>query len=120
MAEAIAFIEGKFVPTSEAKISILEPTFTKSDVVYDTLSSWSGYIFRLDEHLQRFKNSYESMELNPPYSIDEIRHVVAESIFRSEFENTCVTLMATRGPFIDILDRDIHLEVLVFLETQLH
>ena len=39
-AESIAFIDDQFVPISEAKISILEPTFTKSDVVYDTLSSW--------------------------------------------------------------------------------
>ena len=109
MAEAIAFIDDEFVPISEAKISILEPTFTKSDVVYDTLSSWSGYIFRLDEHLQRFKNSYESMEINPPYSLGEIRRVVAESISRSEFENTCVTLMATRGPFIDISNWDIRI-----------
>jgi branched-chain amino acid aminotransferase len=105
--ESIAFIDGEFVPISEAKISILEPTFTKSDVVYDTLSSWNGYMFRFEEHLQRFQNSYQAMQLNPPYPLEKIGQIVAESIERSGFENTCVTLMATRGPFIDLTDRDI-------------
>ncbi|MBT5677305.1 MAG: branched-chain amino acid transferase [Rhodospirillaceae bacterium] len=106
-AESIAFIDDQFVPISEAKISILEPTFTKSDVVYDTLSSWKGYMFRLDEHLERFQNSYRAMQLKPPYPLEEIRRIVAECIERSGFEDTCVTLMATRGPFIDLADRDI-------------
>ena len=43
MAESIAFIDDEFVPISEAKISITEPTFTKSDVVYDTLAVWNKY-----------------------------------------------------------------------------
>ena len=107
MAESIAFVDDEFVPITEAKISIMEPTFTKSDVVYDTLSSYKGYIFRLDDHLQRFEASFRAMQLNPPYSFDENRHIVAEMIMRSEFEDTCVTLMATRGPFIDLANRDI-------------
>lgn len=107
MAESIAFIDDEFVPINEAKISILEPTFTKSDVVYDTLSSWQGYIFRLDEHLERFQNSYRAMQIAPPYPLNQIRRIVAESIERSGFDDTCVTLMATRGPFLDLADRDI-------------
>tara|TARA_Y100000588_G_scaffold173832_2_gene187801 strand:+ start:854 stop:1765 length:912 start_codon:yes stop_codon:yes gene_type:complete len=107
MAESIAFVDNEFVPITEAKISIMEPTFTKSDVVYDTISSYRGYIFRLDDHLQRFESSFRAMQLNPPYSLDEIRHIVAEMVIRSDFDNTCITLMATRGPFIDLANRDI-------------
>ncbi|MBI05752.1 MAG: branched-chain amino acid transferase [Rhodospirillaceae bacterium] len=107
MAESIAFVDNEFVPITEAKISIMEPTFTKSDVVYDTISSYRGYIFRLDDHLERFESSFRAMQLNPPYSLDEIRHIVAEMVIRSDFDNTCITLMATRGPFIDLANRDI-------------
>jgi len=107
MAESIAFVDNEFVPITEAKVSIMEPTFTKSDVVYDTISSYRGYIFRLDDHLQRFESSFRAMQLNPPYSLEEIRHIVAEMVIRSDFDNTCITLMATRGPFIDLANRDI-------------
>ena len=107
MAESIAFVDNEFVPITEAKVSIMEPTFTKSDVVYDTISSYRGYIFRLDDHMQRFESSFRAMQLNPPYSLDEIRHIVAEMVIRSDFDNTCITLMATRGPFIDLANRDI-------------
>ena len=107
MAESIAFIDDEFVPVSEAKISIMEPTFTKSDVVYDTLSSCKGFIFRLDDHLQRFEASYSAMQIAPPYTLDGIRRIVAECIVRSGLDDTCITLMATRGPFLDLADRDI-------------
>lgn len=107
MAESIAFIDDEFVPISEAKISITEPTFTKSDVVYDTLAVWNKYIFRLDDHLKRFTNSYQEMQITPPYTPEEIRKIVAEGVHRSGLQNCCVTLMATRGPFIDLTDRDI-------------
>ena len=107
MVESIAFIDDEFVPVSEAKISIMEPTFTKSDVVYDTLSSCKGYIFRLDDHMRRFEASYRAMQIAPPYTLDDIRCIVAECIIRSELEDTCVTLMATRGPFLDLADRAI-------------
>ena len=36
MPEAYTYIDNEFVKTKDAKISILEPTFTKSDAVYDT------------------------------------------------------------------------------------
>ena len=36
MPESYAFIDEQFKKASEAKISILEPTVTKSDAVYDT------------------------------------------------------------------------------------
>ena len=101
MAESIAFIDDEFVPVREAKISIMEPTFTKSDVVYATLSSCKGFIFRLDDHLQRFEASYSAMQIAPPYPLDGIRRIVAECIVRSGLDDTCITLMATRGPFLD-------------------
>ena len=49
MPEPYAFIDNEFKKASEAKISILEPTVTKSDAVYDTLSVLDKKIFRFDD-----------------------------------------------------------------------
>ena len=57
MPEPYAFIDEEFKKASEAKISILEPTVTKSDAVYDTISVLNRQIFRFDDHLERFKKS---------------------------------------------------------------
>ena len=51
MGEPYAYIDDEFKKASEAKISILEPTFNKGDSVYDTVSVLNKMIFRLDDHL---------------------------------------------------------------------
>jgi branched-chain amino acid aminotransferase len=107
MVEGVAFVDGQYGPASEAKVSILEPTFTKSDLVYDTISIWKGLFFRLDDHMARFARSCDAMQLNPPYSTDEMKRIAAECVDRAGFEDACVTFMATRGPFSDFANRDL-------------
>jgi hypothetical protein len=46
-----AFVEGDYVPVAEAKISILDAGFSRSDVTYDVVAVWNGAFFRLDDHL---------------------------------------------------------------------
>tara|TARA_Y100001970_G_scaffold35420_1_gene43790 strand:+ start:44442 stop:45341 length:900 start_codon:yes stop_codon:yes gene_type:complete len=106
MSEAIAYINDQYVPASEAKVSILEPTFTKSDVVYDTISATDRSIFRLEDHLDRFENSCKVMQITPPYTRSEISTIVANCIDRTGLDDTCTTIMGTRGPYKDISSRD--------------
>ena len=106
MPESYAFIDEQFKKASEAKISILEPTVTKSDAVYDTLSVLNNKIFRFNDHLKRFKNSCESMEINIPHSDDDIRSIAMECVARSEFNNAIFMLIGRRGPYQDLSKRD--------------
>ena len=50
----IAFIDGTFVPVTEAKILILDWGFLRSDATYDVVHVWQGCFFRLDTRLDRF------------------------------------------------------------------
>ncbi|MDG2475088.1 MAG: aminotransferase class IV [Paracoccaceae bacterium] len=106
MPEPYAFIDNEFKKASEAKISILEPTVTKSDAVYDTLSVLDKKIFRFDDHLQRFKNSCADMEINIPHSDDEIKDIAIECIIRSKYKNAIFMLIGRRGPYSDLSKRD--------------
>jgi branched-chain amino acid aminotransferase len=54
LAEGVAFIDGAFVPIADAKISILDWSFLKSDVTYDVVHVWNGRFLRLRHHLERF------------------------------------------------------------------
>ena len=49
-----AFADGAFVPLSEAKISLFDWGFTRSDATYDVASTWHGAFFRLEDHIDRF------------------------------------------------------------------
>ena len=45
-SESIAFFEGRYMPVKEAKISIVDPAVTKSDIVFDVVSATGRVFFR--------------------------------------------------------------------------
>ena len=52
MAEGVAFIGEQYLPADEAKISVFDLGFSRSDAVYDVVSAWKGIFFRLDDHVE--------------------------------------------------------------------
>ena len=106
MPEAYTYIDNEFVKTKDAKISILEPTFTKSDAVYDTVSVLDKKIFRLDDHLDRFKNSCKAMHIDTNHSKKEISKIAAKCLKLSKFDTAIFMLIGRRGPYMDLTKRD--------------
>jgi branched-chain amino acid aminotransferase len=106
MAEGIVFIDGEYVPASEAKISIFDVGFTRGDAVYDTTSVWKGWFFRLDDHVSRFLRSCAGMRLACPHPPAELKRIVAGCVHRAGLESAYVQMIATRGRFPDQADRD--------------
>ena len=44
-SDGAAFVNGDYAPVSEAKISVFDFGFTRSDVTYDVVSVWNGRFF---------------------------------------------------------------------------
>ncbi len=99
MAKGIAFIGGQYVNADEAKISVFDLGFSRSDVVYDVVSTWKGYFFRLDDHIDRFLNSCSGMRIACPYAKAEIKEILAECTDRAGLEDAYVEVLTTRGRF---------------------
>ena len=101
MAESrgIAYCNGDYVPVGEASIPILDPAFTKSDVVFDAVSVWDGQFFRLDDHLGRFRASCGYVRMKPPCDEDEIKHILAQCVARAGFSRAVVYMLCTRGRY---------------------
>jgi branched-chain amino acid aminotransferase len=87
------------MPVDEATIPILDPAFTKSDVVFDAVSVWDGAFFRLDDHLARFHDSCDTIRVTPPVSDDEIRQIMAQCVDRAGFANSVIYILCTRGRY---------------------
>ena len=49
-----AWMGGAFINLSEAKISVLDWGFLRSDATYDVVHVWNNRFFRLDSHIDRF------------------------------------------------------------------
>ncbi len=99
MSKGIAFCGGGYVPVDEATIALLDPAFTKSDVVFDAVPVNDKAFFRLDDHMERFRTSYEFVRMAPPYADAEMRHIMAQCVERSGLTEAVVFVLCTRGRY---------------------
>ena len=93
----VDYIDGAFVPMSEAKISVLDWGFLHSDATYDVVHTWRGSFFRLDKHLDRFERSVELLRMTLPVDRDELVEILRQCVLRAELEDAYVEMICTRG-----------------------
>jgi len=92
-----AYIDGKFVPISEAKIPVGDWGFTHSDVTYDVVHVTDGGFFRLEDHLDRFHRSLEGYRLNPGVTRAQMREILGKVVALSGLQSAFVAMLSTRG-----------------------
>ncbi|MFQ5937115.1 MAG: aminotransferase class IV [Acidiferrobacterales bacterium] len=93
----VAFIAGSYCPIAEAKISLLDWGFLRSDATYDVVHVWQGRFFRLDKHLDRFLASVTRLRLTLPYDRAQLTDILAQCVRRAQLEDAYVEMICTRG-----------------------
>ena len=98
MAEnSIIYINGDFKPLAEAKISVLDQGFLLGDAVFDVVSAWKGYIFKLDEHLDRFEDSLRATRMNCSLNKEGWYNAILETVKLNNLSDASIRFIATRG-----------------------
>lgn len=93
----VAFIDGQYVAMADAKISVLDWGFLRSDATYDVVHVWRQRFFRLDAHIERFLRSAEKLRLTLPVSQDQLAQILAQCVLRSGLRDAYVEMVLTRG-----------------------
>jgi branched-chain amino acid aminotransferase len=92
-----AWIDGRYCPIDEAKVSVLDLGLTRSDCTYDVVHVWQGRFYRLDAHLDRFTASMARLRLDPGHDRAEIESFVHGCVRRSGLRDAYVSMTCTRG-----------------------
>ncbi|CDX42650.1 Branched-chain amino acid aminotransferase/4-amino-4-deoxychorismate lyase [Mesorhizobium sp. SOD10] len=95
--QGAAFMDGQYLPMSEAKISVLDWGFLHSDATYDTVHVWNGRFFRLDLHLDRFFGGIERLRMRLPYDREKIESILRNCVALSGHRSAYVEMICTRG-----------------------
>jgi len=95
--EGIAFLDGQYLPMSQAKISVLDWGFLHSDATYDTVHVWDGRFFRLDLHLDRFFAGLEKLRMAIPFDRDGVAEILHNCVALSGHRAAYVEMLCTRG-----------------------
>lgn len=91
------YIDGKFYPKAEAKISVFDHGFLYGDGIFEGIRLYKGCVFRLDEHLERLEMSAKALCLNMPWTRQEISDIVCESCRRNKLTDGYIRLVVSRG-----------------------
>ena len=95
--EPILYVNGEYLPLSQAAISPLDQGFLLGDGVFDVVSAWKGQIFKLDEHLNRFYDSMNAACLNPGWNREQWKEIIVQTVKRNQLEDASIRFIVTRG-----------------------
>ena len=91
------YLDGKFVDSSEAKVSVFDHGLLYGDGVFEGIRLYGGNIFRLEEHLERLEYSAKAIMLELPLTRDEIRVATCETCRQNGLTDAYIRLVVTRG-----------------------
>ena len=96
-SEAIVYVDGEFLPRSQAKVSVFDHAYLYGDGVFDSLCARSGYVFMLDEHLERLYRSAKVIRLDFHMPKEELRDIVLETVRRNGLLDAYIKVIISRG-----------------------
>ncbi|RRQ22362.1 D-amino acid aminotransferase [Thiohalobacter thiocyanaticus] len=98
------FLNGEFLPSDQARVSVMDRGFLFGDGVYEVIPAYGGHLFRLLPHLQRLTDSLRAVRIPDPYTETQWSGILEELIGENPGTDQSVYLQVTRG----VMDRRDH------------
>ncbi|MCU0836091.1 MAG: D-amino acid aminotransferase [Chromatiaceae bacterium] len=95
MAEV--YLNGEYLPLSEARISVLDRGFLFGDGVYEVIPVYGGRPLRLPQHLDRLENSLRGIRLDNPLDRGQWGAVIERLLAAAPGTDQAIYLQVTRG-----------------------
>lgn len=100
--ERTVFLNGDYLPESEAKVSIFDRGFLMADAVYEVTSVLDGKLLEFPGHNKRLERSLSELDMGKPKDFDNLLEIHRELIARNNLQEGGIYLQITRG----VADRD--------------
>ena len=78
--ELTIYLDGKFVPEADAKVSVFDHGLLYGDGIFEGIRFYNGRVFRLEEHLERLWDSARSICLDIPIDRGEMTEALLETV----------------------------------------
>jgi len=95
--ELLVYIDGKYYPKSEAKISVYDHGLLYGDGVFEGIRAYNGIVFKLKEHIDRLYRSAHPIFLNIPLTKAELTEALLETLRKNNLTDAYIRLVVTRG-----------------------
>lgn len=98
---SIHYINGAFVEAPQAMIPANDLAVLRGYGVFDYLRTYGGQPYRLERNIQRLRRSAEIIELDHPWSDEQIEAIVREAVERNQFPESSIRIVITGGTSLD-------------------
>src|SRR6267143_1180850 len=96
--ELSVYINGKFLPQSEAKVSVFDHGLLYGDGVFEGIRAYNGRVFKLERHMDRLFHSAKAIDLKIPHTKEEMGKIVLDTCRRNDLKEGYIRPIITRGP----------------------
>ncbi|MHB0950361.1 MAG: D-amino-acid transaminase [Allorhizobium sp.] len=93
----IAYVNGRYLPHSEAGVHIEDRGYQFADGVYEVCEVRHGLIVDLTRHLDRLDRSLAAIRIEAPMSRSALTQIIREVLRRNHVRNGLFYLQVTRG-----------------------
>jgi D-alanine transaminase len=101
LPETLCYLNGKYLPVSQAHVSVLDRGFIFGDGIYEVVPVYGRKLFRFDEHMARLSRSLGKLRIANPHSSEEwlerCRKLVAAVGEATQAADQMVYIQVTRG-----------------------
>ena len=97
MKEAIAYVNGTYLPHAEAKVSIFDRGFLMADAVYEVCAVIDGKLIDNAAHLKRLARSLGELNMGLPVSFAQLLDIQKQLLLKNRLDNGVLYLQVTRG-----------------------
>lgn len=91
------YLDGKWYPKSEAKISVFDHGLLYGDGVFEGIRSYGGLVFKLTEHLERLWESAHTIMLTIPMTMKEMERAIIQTLQKNNLMDAYIRVVVTRG-----------------------
>jgi D-alanine transaminase len=92
------YLNGEFVPSTEARVSVDDRGFLFADGVYEVSPAYGGRFFRLDKHMERLKRGLGELRIPfDPVGLPDVHERLLNDNELDESEIAYVYVQVTRG-----------------------
>ncbi len=91
------YVNGEYLPETEAKVSIFDRGFLMADAVYEVTSVLDGKLIDFEGHAVRLKRSLDELQMAEPCSKHELLEIHRRLVELNGIEEGLVYLQVSRG-----------------------
>ncbi len=92
-----AYVNGRMVPSEEARVSVTDRGFLYGDGLFETLRTYNGKPFLVGTHIDRLLWGAGKIDLDIKRSKDELKKAVNDTVGANGYNESAIRLTVTRG-----------------------